>query len=73
MRLLVLPELYHVHITHLNGWNGRQHLSCWLPCYGFFMCPCYDRRTHDPTLEKPGDQNIVVCENEVKQCEFSGH
>ena len=43
----------------------RQHFSCWSPCLGFFVCPCYNR-TH-PTLEKPCAENITVCENQGKQ------
>ena len=30
-------------------------------------------RTHYPTLEKPGAQNITVCKNQSKECEFSDH
>ena len=36
------------------------------------LCPCYDR-THYPTLEKPGAQNITACENQGKQSELSDH
>ena len=35
------------------------------------MCPCYNRRTHYPTLEKYGAQNITACENQDKQRELS--
>ena len=73
MRLLVLPELYCSFITHLNGWNGRQYVSRWSPCFGFFVCPCYSRRTHYPTLENPGVQNIAACENQGKQRQLSDH
>ena len=68
------PKLCYLLITHLNWWSRRQHFSCWSPfnhscwsCFGFFVCPCYGRRTHYPMLEKPGTQNIVVCENQGKQ------
>ena len=37
------------------------------------MCPCYNRRTHYPTLEKHGVQNITACENQDKQCELRYH
>ena len=37
------------------------------------MRPCYIRRTHYPTLEKPGAQNIAACENQGKQRELSDH
>ena len=30
------------------------------PCFGFFVWPCYIKRTHYPTLEKPGAQNKKV-------------
>ena len=35
-------------------------MSCWSPCFGFFVCRCYNRRTHS-VLEKPGAQNIIMC------------
>ena len=73
MRLLVLAKLYCLLVTHLNGWNRRQYFSRWSPCFGFFACPCYSRRTQYPTLEKPGSQNIVACENQGKQCKLSDH
>ena len=53
--------------------NRCQYFSCWSPCFGFFVCPCYNRRTHYPTLEKPGAQNITACENQGKQCKLSDH
>ena len=56
--LLYLNYIVHLYYT----WNGRQCFSCWSPCFGFFVCPCYSRRTH-PMLEKPGAQNIAACEN----------
>ena len=37
------------------------------------MCPCYNRRTHYPTLEKHGVQNITACENQDKQCKLRYH
>ena len=41
-------------MKHLNGWNRRHCFSRWSPGFGFFIYPCYSRRTHYPTLEKPG-------------------
>ena len=57
-------------IRHLNRRNRRKHLSCWSPCFGFLVCPCYNRRTY-PTLEKHGGQNITACENQGKQFKLS--
>ena len=37
------------------------------------MCPCYNRRTHYPTLEKQGAQNITTCGNQDKQRKLSYH
>ena len=37
------------------------------------MCTCYSRRTHYPTLEKPGAQNVAACEKQGKQRELSDH
>ena len=37
------------------------------------MCSRYSRKTHCPTLEKSGLQNIGTCEKQVKQCELSDH
>ena len=34
---------------------------------------CYSERTHYPTLEKLGAQNIAACENHGKQHELSDH
>ena len=34
---------------------------------------CRSGRTHYPTLEKLGDQNIAACENHGKQRELSDH
>ena len=31
------------------------------------MRPCHSRRTHYPTLDKPGVQNLAICENQGKQ------
>ena len=56
-----------------NGRNRRQYFSQWSPCFGSFESPCYNRRTHNSMVEKPGDQNITACENQGKQCELSGH
>ena len=30
------------------------------------MCPCYNRRTHNPVVKKSGAQNITACENQGK-------
>ena len=72
MRLLFVPKLYCLLITHLNGWSGRQYLSRWSFSFGFFVCPFYNRRTH-PTLEKPGTKNTAACEDQGKQRELSDH
>ena len=37
------------------------------------MCPCYRRKTHYPTLEKPGAQNIAVCEKQGIKRGLSEH
>ena len=73
MIVLVLPLLYCLLITHLNGRIRSHYFSWWSPCFGFLLCPCYNRRTHYPTLEEPGDQNIKACENQGKHCELSDH
>ena len=73
MILLILPILYCLLKTHLNERNRKQHFSCWAPFFGFFVCPFYNRGTHYPMLEKPGAQNITVCENQGKQCELCDH
>ena len=39
----------------------------------FFVCPCYSRRIHYPTLEKSGSKNITAPENEGKPCKLSDH
>ena len=41
-------------------------------CFGFFVCPCYSRKQYSMP-EKPGAQNIAVCENQGKQHKFSIH
>ena len=56
-----------------NEWNGRQYFSYRSSCFGFFVCPSYSRRTHYPTLEKPGVQNIAACINQGKQRKLSDH
>ena len=71
--LLILPILYCLLIIQLNGRNRTQYLSRWSPCLGFFVCPCYNRRTHYPTLEKKVAQNITACKNQDKQRELSDH
>ena len=43
--------IYIILFTPLNRRKRRQHFS-WSPCLGFFVCPCYNRRTHYQTLEK---------------------
>ena len=57
LRLFVLPKLYYLFII----------FPLLIPWFGFFMRPCYSRRTH-PTLQKPGVKNLAACENEGKQC-----
>ena len=69
MILLILPRIYCLLITHLNGRNRRQFFSC----FDFFVCPCYNKETHYPTLEKPIAQNITVCKNQGKQHKLSDH
>ena len=59
-------------ITHLKWWKGRQYLSHWSPCFGFFVCFGYSERTRW-MLGKLGAQNKAVCENEGKQCVLSDH
>ena len=41
--------------------------------FSFFGCVCYNRRTHNPMVEKAGAQNITTCENQGKQHELSDH
>ena len=41
--------------------------------FWFFVFPCYNSRTHYPTLEKEGTQNITTCGNQDKQRELSYH
>ena len=60
--LFYLYMLYCLLKTHLTRRNRREDLSCWSPCFGFFVCSCYNR-TYYPTLEKPGGQNVTACEN----------
>ena len=73
LRKLVQPKLYRLLVTQLNRWNRRQYFFQWSPCLGFFLCPCYGGRIHNPALEKPGTQNIAAkitkpkCENQSKQ------
>ena len=50
----------------MKRWNQRQYFSHWLHCFGFFVCPCYSRRT-------PVAQNIAACENQGMQPEFGDH
>ena len=71
LRLPVLSKLYCLFITHLDGWNGRQHLRCWSPCSDFFMCLSLSVKTNYPITEKPGVQNILTCENQGKQHKLS--
>ena len=71
--LLILLILYCLLITYLNGRDRKQYFSLWSPCFGFFVCPCYNTRTHYPTLEKLGFQNVSVCENQGKQHKLSDH
>ena len=67
--LLILPISYSLLVTPLNRRSRRQYLSRWSSCFGFFVCPCYNRRTHS-TLEKPGAQNITVCETKVSNADW---
>ena len=67
--LLILPISYRLLVTPLNRRSRRQYLSRWSSCFGFFVCPCYNRRTHS-TLEKPGAQNITVCETKVSNADW---
>ena len=39
----------------------------------FFACPCYNKRTYNPMVEKSGGQNITTFENQGKKLEMSGH
>ena len=71
LRLLVQLKLYCLLVAHLNRWNGRQYLPRWSPCFGFFVC--HSGRTHYPTLEKRGAQNIAACESQGEQRELSDH
>ena len=74
MILFIVPMLYCLLITHLNWTNRRLYFSRWRPCFGFSVCPCYNRRTrYYPTLEKPAAQNITACESQGKQRELSDH
>ena len=61
MRLLVIPKLYCLLITHLNWWNVRQYFSCWSSI----------RKTHLPTVEKPGVLILAACENQGKHPKLS--
>ena len=67
--------ILYVPIKIFKNWSyqWKQHFSCWSPCFGFFVCPFYNRETHYPMLEKPGAQNITVCENQGKQCKLCDH
>ena len=71
LRLLVLPELYCLLITHLSETEDNISLVDHFVLF-FFVCPFYIRRTKYPTLEKPPAQNIVF-ENESKRRELSNH
>ena len=73
MRLLVLPKLHCVLKTNLNRWTRRPDFLNWSSCIGFFVCPCYIRITHYPTLEKLGPQNKAVCDNQGKQHQWGDH
>ena len=46
----------YVFMTHVNVWNRRQYFFRWSPCFGFFMCPWYSKRTQYLKLEKSGAQ-----------------
>ena len=61
---------YIVYLWHT--WAGEtRDLPHWSPCFDFFVC--HSRRTHYPTLEKPGAQNIAAYGNPGKQRELSDH
>ena len=65
--------LYRLLLTYLKGRNRRQCFSRWSSCFGCFVCPCYNKRTHYPTLEKLGAPNVTACENQGKPRELSDH
>ena len=77
--ILRLQQLQHIIMIWFfnswdsNGWSERQNFSCWLPCFGFFVCPSYSRRTHYLKLQKPCAHNIAVFENQGKQRKLSNH
>ena len=60
MRLLIIPKSYCLLITHLNWWNVR-HFSHWSS----------SRKTHLPTIEKPGVLILAACENQGKHPKLS--
>ena len=69
LRLLFLPN-YIVYLWNTwNGWNGRHYFSRWSPGFGFFVCLCYSRRTHYPTLENQVLK--IYLKNKGKQRELS--
>ena len=39
----------------------------------FLACPCYNKRTYNPMVEKSGGQNITTFENQGKKLEMSDH
>ena len=41
--------------------------------FWFFVCPCFNTRTHNPMVEKPDAQNITAYENQGNQRELSDH
>ena len=56
-----------------NTLKQETYLPRWSPCFGFFGCFCYNRRTHNPMVEKPGAQNVTAYENQDNQYELSDH
>ena len=45
----------------MNWWNVRQYFSCWSS----------NRKTHLPTIEKPGALILAVCQNQGKHSKLS--
>ena len=62
-----------VYLKHTWTVETEDNVSPVDPLFSFFVCPCYRRRTHYPTLEKSGAQNIAACENQGKQRELIDH
>ena len=56
------------YLIYLINTEGNVSFGDYL--FWFFVSTFYVRITH-PKLEKPDAQNIAVCENQGKQCDFS--